>query len=165
MPWRKARSGLKPREERRRVVLPAQLRNGASWTDACILNRSSRGLMVHMTEPPQQGSYVELRKGAHVIVARVIWSDSQKAGLCAQDRLDVEHIVTSAEAPQLQLTAEPCRRTDPLPRGYGDSRLQGRAMEFASVVAVGIFFAATVCALVSDALALPLADIQRALSG
>lgn len=146
-------------------MLPAQLRNGASWTDACILNRSSRGLMVHMTEPPQQGSYVELRKGAHVIVARVIWSDSQKAGLCAQDRLDVEHIVTSAEAPQLQLTAEPCRRTDPLPRGYGDSRLQGRAMEFASVVAVGIFFAATVCALVSDALALPLADIQRALSG
>src|SRR5438270_4661112 len=109
MPWRKARSGLRPREERRRVVLPAQLRAGASWNDACILNTSSRGLMVHMTSPPPQGSYVELRKGPHVIVARVIWSDDQKAGLCSQDPIVVDHVVSASSAAQLQLTAEPCR--------------------------------------------------------
>ena len=53
---------------RRRVLLPARMRTSAGWSDACILNVSSRGALIHAKRPITQGSVVELRHGDHVIV-------------------------------------------------------------------------------------------------
>lgn len=53
--------------------------------DACILDLSSRGLMIHASETVPGGSYLELRRGRHVIVARVVWSRDRRAGLQAQE--------------------------------------------------------------------------------
>ena len=38
----------RPRELRRRVILPARLRTGADWSDTCMLNISSRGLLIQL---------------------------------------------------------------------------------------------------------------------
>ncbi len=59
----------RPRELRRRVVLPARLRIGSRWNDTCILNISSRGLLIHSPRLGNEGSGVELRRGGEVIEA------------------------------------------------------------------------------------------------
>jgi hypothetical protein len=100
----------KPRELRRRVVLPARLRTPAGWGDACILNLSSRGLLIHSSRALSEGTAIELLHGGHLISARVIWRDGSRIGLCADEKLPVDHILTVGQAASLHLAA-PRRRT------------------------------------------------------
>jgi PilZ domain-containing protein len=161
-PMQPRRSSQKPRELRRRVVVPARLRHGAAWTDACILNVSTRGLMIHTGRQISTGTQVEVRRGDHVIIARVVWRDGGRAGLFAEDRVPVEEIMTLGQSPTLQLTAGPAeRRRNPRPQER--SRLQGRAMEFAAVVAIGAFLAVAGLSMVQSAFARPLAMVSAAL--
>ena len=86
-------------------MLPARLRVGVRWSDACILNISSRGLMISAGNAFVEGSTVEVRRGAHAILARVMWREGPKAGLWADEPLPVEDIVTMAQSATLEVTA------------------------------------------------------------
>jgi len=157
-------SKQKPRELRRRVVVPARLRHGASWSDACILNISSRGLMIHSGRPLAQGVTVEIRRGDHVIVAQVMWRDGARAGLRSEQRVPMEAIVVLGQTPAHQLTARNGeRRKKARPDDAG--RLRGRAFEFASIVIVGMSLAAAGFAMIEQAFARPLAMVATALGG
>lgn len=159
---------LKPREPRISVVVPARLRMGSRWSDACILNVSSRGLMIHCAQPAERGSYVELRRDDQVIVGRVVWRSGSRLGLRAQDRVPVEAIVTAKAAQSLCWTTDgrPSVERRKTPRGNPDrSRLQARAMQFASVVIVGAMLSVAVGSMVAQALADPLARVRTALDG
>jgi hypothetical protein len=159
---RTSRGAQKPRELRRRVMMPARLRHGASWSDACILNISSRGLMIHTGRPMSQGTMVEVRRGDHAIVARVMWRDGARAGLQSEERVPIEEIVTVGQSPALQLTAASVdRRTQPRAEDRGRSR--GRAIEFAGVLAIGACVAGAALTMVEVAFARPLAIISAAL--
>ena len=157
------RTSQKPRELRRRVVVPARLRHGASWTDACILNVSSRGLMIHTGRPIVEGTQVEVRRGDHIIVARVMWRDGGRAGLKAEERVPVEEIMTLGQSPSLQLTAATGERRKH-PRPGDNSRLRGRAIEFAGVVTIAISLAGAGLAMIEQAFARPLAMVSAALA-
>src|SRR4051794_1216719 len=87
-------SNHRPREMRRRVVLPARLRSSAGRTDTCILNISSRGLLIHSARTGPQGSKVELCRGDLAIVACVVWQDGARAGLRTEDRVPVEDMLS-----------------------------------------------------------------------
>jgi len=157
----------RPRELRRRVVLPARMRMDSSWCDACILNISSRGLMIHVGGGAPNGDTVELRRGHHVIVARVVWRDGSRAGLHSDDRLPVEEILSLSQAPALQLTADVAfvdRRKQPR-REHEYSRWRARWFEFASVTMVGAGLAATVFSIVESALSKPMDAVRVALGG
>ena len=52
------------REPRHDVDLPARLRGDESWSDVCIRNVSSRGLMLLIDNPPQRSTYIEVRRGS-----------------------------------------------------------------------------------------------------
>jgi hypothetical protein len=164
MPHTKRKADRKPRELRRTVVLPARMRSGSGWTDACILNVSSRGLLVHSARTGPRGSQVELWRGDHVIVARVVWRDGARAGLCTEGRLAVEHILSLNRATALQLIATADARGDRCRRA-GDSRSRGRTFEFAGIVTIAIALAASVYGMVEQALARPLALVSAALGG
>ena len=142
--------------------MPARLRHGASWTDACILNISSRGLMIHTGRPISQGTMVEIRRGDHAIVARVMWRDGARAGLEAEDRVPVEEIVTIGQSPTLQLTAAPAERRKQT-RPEDRSRSRGRTIEFAGVVVISACIAGAALSMVEVAFARPLAVISAAL--
>lgn len=162
-----ASCSFKPRETRINVVVPARLRLGARWSDACILNVSARGVLIHTREAAERGSYVELRRGEQVIVGRVMWRSGSRVGLRAQDRVPVEAIVTSKGSEALRLCASQVapierRRT---PRGSGESRLRGRAMEFVSVAVIGAGLSIAVVSMMAEALAHPLSQVTGALGG
>lgn len=158
-------SKSRPRELRRRVLVPARVRTVAGWADACILNVSSRGLLIHSKGPAQTGSVIELRHGPYAIVARVAWRDGSRFGLSAEDRVPVDEILTLSQSPSLQLTAghPPGAERRRQPRSHEDSRLAGRAFEFASLAVIAVSLSAGVLLMVLDAFAAPLAAVQAAL--
>jgi hypothetical protein len=163
----KSEKGHRPRELRRRVVLPARLRTGARWSDSCILNISSRGLMIQSAHATAKGSVVELHRGDHVIVARVVWRDGARAGLRSEERLPVEEILSLGQSHALRLTAgdrafvERRKR----PRPASDARDRGRLVEFAGVIAITASLATGAWAMAEQALASPMAQVAAALGG
>jgi len=149
-------------------VMPARLRSASGWTDACILNVSSGGLLVHSARTGPQGSEVELWRGEHVIVARVVWRDGARAGLCSVERLPVADILSLNRSAALRLTAggdarrDDCRRG---PRTDDEPRAQGQMVEFAGVVAVAVALSVLAYGMVEQALGRPLALVSAALGG
>ncbi|RZM10031.1 MAG: PilZ domain-containing protein, partial [Sphingomonas sp.] len=99
--------GVRPREPRTKVLVPCRLNVDGAWSDACVHNVSSRGMLMAADAAPRPGSYVEVRRGTLLIVGRVMWRQDRCFGIRTQDRISVDALVS-----------EPRRRTAP-PRGDG----------------------------------------------
>jgi hypothetical protein len=76
-------------------MLAARLRHADAWGNASILNISSGGLQLHATPPPSRGTYIEVRRGSHVIIGRVVWVKADRFGMCAQDKLAIDALITN----------------------------------------------------------------------
>ncbi len=162
---------MQVREPRRKVLIKARMRVGASWGDACILDVSSRGLLLQAASPPSRGAYCEVRRGRHVIVARVVWSSHHRFGVRTQDRIVADALIeepdaSGAEPPQAS-GAEPAveRRAPTRPRDHDheQSRWRARAIEFACIAIAGGFLATIGFGTVGRVLAHPLTSVQSAL--
>ena len=162
---------MKSREPRKKVMIKARMRVGAAWRDAFILNLSSRGLMIRADEPPPHGSYLELRRGRHVIVARVMWTSDRHCGLRAQDELPTDAIIAepdTSESRSIALNAErraqPAARS-PHPTAHEHSRWRARGLEFVSLAIAGGVFASLAYGAVANVLQRPLVAVKTALGG
>lgn len=157
-----------PRELRRKAMVPARVRTGAQWGDACILNVSSRGLMIRSGQTILKGSTLVIARGDHLIVGRVVWADRDRCGLVSDERLPVEEILSVAQSRALQVIATNGvihdRRRNP--RGVKpEARLRGRALEFFAVGAIAALLAYGMQELARRALTAPLASVSAALDG
>lgn len=159
---------VKPREQRRKVLIRARMRVTASWSDVCILNISSRGLLLQAARPPQCGSYVEIRRGPHVIIGCVAWASQHRFGIKAQDVLFIDAIIAEPSEGGTARSATPYapveRRAAPRKAASADnSRLLGRAMEFACLGILVLAGATIIYGAAESALAAPLASVSDAL--
>lgn len=157
----------RPRELRRRLILPARLRAPNGWSDACILNVSSRGLQINSIQSAIQGATVEIWHRDHVIVARVVWRKGSRAGLQAEQRVPVEELMTMSQTPSLQLTADqwPGAERRTRSRSHDDNRLRARVIEFAGLAIIVASLAGGLAAMVGEVFARPLALVEAALGG
>jgi len=150
-------------------MLRARLRASSGWSDACILDVSSRGLLINATTAgaAATGSIIELWHGEHLIVGEVVWRKGTRAGLRTDQRVPVEEIMAIGNAPAFQLTARDWPRADrrQRPRSHDESRLRSRAIEFAGVAAIAVSLAIALLSMVEAAFAKPLAMVQTALGG
>ena len=160
---------MKPREQRQKVMIKARMRTAASWNDVCILNLSIHGLGIQSAEPPARGTYVEICRGSHVIIARVVWTKGHRAGLRSQDPLFIQAIVNEALAPPQRLPVaagrpvERRRAPRTAAQRFEQSRVAGRAMEFAGLAIVAVAVAMAAFGTVEQALAAPLSQIRASL--
>jgi hypothetical protein len=153
------------------VLIRARMRAGAAWSDACILNMSPRGLGLQAPTAPPKGSYVKLRRGAHVLVGRVIWSKYHRFGVRTQDRVPLERLIkepenASADMASARAASEFTERRAarrPASARHDDSRMVGRMLQFGSVVVLGACAALIASGGVGSALAEPLSRISTAL--
>ena len=156
----------KPREARRRVLIPARMKQGMNWTDVCIHNVSPHGLLLRGRLPPSPGSYVEFRRGCHIIIARVIWVNEQDFGAKTQDVLPIDQIIRepnreaspaigNSDVNRVERRGLPHTRS--VVRSHEASRRRSSAIQFCFMIVVGGSFAAAVGAAVWDALTGPLA--------
>lgn len=153
------------RELRRRVLLRARVRSGSAWSDASILNVSSRGLLINSAtaiRPPSAGT-IEIRHANHVIVAEIVWSSGTRLGLRTENRVPVDEILAIGNAAAHQVTAKqwPHAERRKLSRGHDDSRLRGRAFEFIGIAIVAASLGILVASLVQQVLGLPMAAVDR----
>jgi hypothetical protein len=162
--------GLKPREPRRNVMIKARVREGASWSDALILNMSSKGLLVRSDRSPGRGSYLEIRRGSDVIVARVVWSHSGRFGVQTQEAVPADDLIRDPDGGPS--TAKPAgagmqerrstqRRSD---ERYDASRHKARLTEFAAMAAVLGFVAILAAEVLLEVVTRPLDAAQAALA-
>lgn len=162
---------MKQREPRRPVMIRARMRAGVCWDDISILNISSKGMMLHARQAPPRGSYLEVRRGRHAIVARVVWSANDRFGIATQDRISVEALIreptageTADVGPDGQVAIE--RRTQARQRHaqrHDSSRQSGRTMEFVSIALVGAITAFAAYGMVRETLSAPMAQVAAAL--
>jgi hypothetical protein len=143
------------------------MRAGASWQDVCILNQSLHGLGIQAAEPPQRGTYVEIRRGQHVIVARIAWKKGHRAGLRSQDPIFLQALLVEAPAPAPHGAQNRHVERRSAPRNSAEaharSRRMARAFEFVSLGLVALVLAVSAFGMVEQALARPLQQIRMAL--
>lgn len=144
------------------------MRFGAAWKDVAILNLSPRGAGLSCADPPPRGTYVEIRRGGLVIVARVAWSDGHRFGVHSQDPLAVDAIIAEPSAansaPSASLAAPLERRAAPRSAASHDrSRRLARATEFVGIALLGGGAGVGLYQAVEQALARPLSQVSMAL--
>jgi hypothetical protein len=149
-------------------MIGARLRHGSGWTDARIVNLSSRGLMARAPCAPAPGSYVEICRGTHRIVARVVWAESDRFGALSQDAIPVEAIATGEDAsppPIANAANDRCAapRVPAPSERHERNRRRARRAEFACVAAFGAAAAFFAFDTVSETLARPLALVEARL--
>lgn len=150
------------------MLIRARMRVTATWSDVCILNISSRGMQLQAAKPPERGSYVEIRRGLHVIIGCVAWTRQHRFGLKSQDVLFIDAIVAEPSEGDTARSATPYipveRRAAPRRAASGDnSRLLGRAMEFACLGMLVMAGATIIYGAAESALAAPMASVSNAL--
>lgn len=157
---------MKPRENRQKVMIKARMLSGASWHDVCILNCSLHGLGIQCADAPQRGTYVEIRRGRQTIVARVAWSKGHRAGLRSQDPIVIAALVSGNDAAPASTGdnfVERRHQQRPPARAHADSRLAGRAIEFACFGLIAAAVGLAGLSAVSHALARPMDEVHAAL--
>jgi hypothetical protein len=163
MPSRGSSRCLRPRELRRRVLLPATVNDGRSSTNARILNVSSHGLLIHSGRQLSRGTEVEIRYSDHVIVGRIAWHAAGKVGMRAHQTLPVEDIlIIGRAAPVRQIAFRGGRHMSR--RTADQSRLRARAIQLFGVLIFGTSLAIVTAALVERELVRPLTAVSAALS-
>lgn len=85
--------GMRQREPRTSVLVPCRVKREAGWSDACIHNVSSRGLLLGIDNAPNPGSYLEIRRGTLVIIGRVMWRQQGFVGIRTQDKVSAPALV------------------------------------------------------------------------
>ena len=161
---------MKPREPRRKVMIQARMRSGALWSDALILNMSSRGLLVRSDHPPNRGSYLEIRRGGYVMVARVVWSNAGRFGVQTQDVVPAERLISDPDGAALPASSSAINQMErrAAPRAaqvrHDSSRQKARAIEFAAISLTCAFVAIPIGIAMIEVLAKPLRAAQTALA-
>lgn len=147
------------------MKIPARVRASGGWADACILNVSSRGMMINAARPSAiQGGTIELWHGEKLVVGTVMWRKGTRAGLRSEERVPVDEILAASKEATLQLTAAPALgKKSRIRLAHAESRLRGRAMEFAALSIVASLLAVGAFAMVEQAFARPLMVVQSAL--
>lgn len=140
---------------------------GATWHDVCILNISSRGLGLQAASAPPRGAFLEIRRGFHVIVAQVMWSQEDRFGVKAQDLLPVHLLgnASDAPAPEQSRPAIVERRSAPRVRlaALERSRNAGRRLEYVFVTTLALLMAGFLATEMHAVMAAPIDRVTAAL--
>lgn len=164
-----AGTGMKTREERKPVCIPARLFADARWSDVCIRNVSVRGMLLQTKQPPKRGSYLEVRRGDTTIIARVVWTGAQRCGVRTQDFVPLAELLHPLDGPAKprrvpangsQVERRRVARSVQL---HERQRQRGRAMEFTALASCGLGAGTVIVSLVQSALMAPAAAILEAL--
>jgi hypothetical protein len=157
------------REPRQATATPARLNSDGRWQNVCIRNISSRGLMVELQNPPPRGHYLEVRRGGHVIVGRVVWATGYRAGIVTQERLDVAAVLAEANVPprRPKVDGQPIerRRAPRQQERHERSRIVGRFIEYGGFLLLGAVGAVVAMDMARAALDRPLHEVEQALGG
>jgi len=123
---------------------------------------------VRTSQAPPRGTYVEICRGPHRIVARVVWTDQDLFGASARDAIAIDAVAGGEEAllpSAVNLTNDrrARRRLPPCVEQHEHSRRSSRRLEFLCIAAFGFFAASFAYEAVAEALSKPLNMVEARL--
>lgn len=140
------------------------------WSSGCIHDVSDRGLLVSSAMPPAIGTYVDIRRGALVIIGRVVWSGGSRFGVRTQDPVSVAALLS--ESPPARGTANADRRSHiredfsrHVIQRADRSRRHSSALQFICLTIIGMGMACFAAMLCYRALTTPLGAVAELLGG
>lgn len=139
------------------------MRNGSQREDVRIVDLSGGGLCLLGANSHRRGEYVELNRGNHSIVGRVVWATSQKLGLVAQDKIPIEALISD---PNCLIELSPAALSAVTMRNVklqDSSRFVALAIQTSALAFAGGCAALLAVSLVQDAFARPMHSIAAAL--
>ena len=131
------RGEKKPRVETRvRALVRAQIRDNMGTRDCCVIDVSTRGLLVTAARPPRRGDFVEVRIGRNTIVGHVKWSGDRRFGVALQDRISPAAVAEGGTTPiALQRSVSRARPRQSAWQGIlHDPQVFGRFVTFAAML-------------------------------
>ena len=147
------------------MTLAARMRSEGGWSDACILNVSSRGLLVYSSGTAAIGSFVEIRRGSHMVIGRVVWRKNQRLGVYSPQQVHITDLISDQTA--AAAAADPGavhveRRR--IPRTADQHRARARAMEFFCALLVATALSLWALSAMHEAFVKPIATVEAALA-
>lgn len=144
------------------------MRAGDAYVDVCIRNISSRGMMLQAASPPPAGTYIEILRGTHAVVGRIVWTRDRRFGIQSASRIDISAIVneptqSGRKPPQQERRSSnrsrlPQRQPDIAERAERSRRI-ARASEFGLVIAGGMIGAGLLATLAYDMMTRPFESV------
>ena len=167
--------GYKPREPRRKVAVAARMRVDGKYSDVCIRDISSRGMMLQAATPPRPGTYIEILRAAHIVVARVVWASDRRFGIRSQDRIDIRGIVEATPGSGTRPVDQERRAADRSRPAGGTAaidlaeraernRHRSRAFQFGLLTVCGLLAAGLAANVAYDVLSSPLKTVSAHLN-
>ena len=146
------------------------MRLGGSWRDVCVRNISSRGMLLQSSFELSRGTYVEVHRGCHAIVGRVVWAEGECFGVHTQDSIDIEAVIQEPDlsatnfAPVRRTNAQFERRRSPRPPAQQteSSREIARVLEFGTFISLALLAAVAAFDIVGSTLSAPLKEANNA---
>ncbi len=140
---------LKPRiEERHKALIRCRLHGSGFDKDACILDASSRGLLLTLARPPAHGEMIEIYVNGHSLLGQVEWINGRRMGMKLHERIDVMAFITGATGSLALKRGEFAKVKRTAAMQYDWSQMLARQGQFAfAVVAItvaGYFLVSTV---------------------
>lgn len=167
-------SGLRQREPRVKVVVSCRMNVDGAWSDACIHNVSSRGLLVAGAKgAPAVGSYVDIRRGSLIMIGRVMWRKDRYFGVRVQDKINAQALVaeprgrrkTNRDGDEAARTYRALAHEGNIARKVERSRVFAAVFQSSLLILGGGGAAVFVALEVYEALAAPMETVKRAMGG
>jgi hypothetical protein len=162
----------RPRDNRKSVRISVRVRTNDGWIDAVVRNVSDRGMMLHSLEPLRRNQFVEITRGRHRLVGRIVWNSETASGLHAREPVDLKGLLGEPEASpapdgldrRARPRSETTQRVVPTAEQAEASRFMGRAFEFVFLLAAVSCVAGLAAVSIGEAFAKPLEHVQGALA-
>lgn len=123
----------KPRiEDRTTAIIGARMRDPMGEREVCVVDVSTRGLLLSADEPPPRGEFVDLNIGGHNIVGQVAWSGPRRFGVRLRERISVIGLI-SGDTGKIALKARDVQARQKARTAKGTVQL-GRAIQLAGML-------------------------------
>lgn len=136
--------GMKDRiEPRHKVLMRGKLHGSGFARDVCVLDASSRGLLLTLAIPPARGEMIDVMVNGHTLFGQVEWSNGRRMGLRFRERIDVLAFISGESGPLALSRARPSLRSGTLVSYVDWNRFLANRMQFAvaiGLVAIGGWF-------------------------
>lgn len=127
-------------------------------------------MLLQAATPPSPGTYIEILRAAHVVVARVVWAGDRRFGIQSQDRMNVPALIAAMAPGAPRLPGQERRTRDRTParvataadiaRAAERSRRFARAFQFGLFLVGGVLSAGLLGSLAYEVLASPFKTIS-----
>lgn len=123
-------------EPRHKVLMRGKLHGSGFARDVCVLDASSRGLLLTLAIPPARGEMIDIMVNGHTLFGQVEWSHGRRMGLRFRERIDVLAFIAGETGPLALKRVDGGRRPRSPAIALDWSRFLATRMQF--VIALGL---------------------------